>query len=113
MPYGLLESDINLILESVRSFPEVSELVLFGSRAKGNFKAGSDVDLAIKGASVSYETAVRLADMLNEEKPLPYFFDVLHYEAIADPLLIKHIDRLGIVLYAREPGKQLTVARGN
>jgi hypothetical protein len=61
------------------------------------------VDLAIKGASVSYETAVRLADMLNEEKPLPYFFDVLHYEAVTDPRLIQHIDRMGIVLYAREP----------
>jgi len=102
MPYGLLERDINLILQSVRSFPEVSELVLFGSRAKGNYKAGSDVDLAIKGASVSYDTVLRLADMLNEEKPLPYYFDVLHYEAIAEPRLIEHIDRLGIVLYARE-----------
>ena len=112
MPYGLLERDINLILESVRSFPEVSEVILFGSRAKGNYKAGSDVDLAIKGASVSYETAVRLADMLNEEKPLPYFFDVLHYEAVADPRLIQHIDRMGIVLYAREPGKTVDGGKG-
>jgi uncharacterized protein len=105
MPYGLLDNDLTLILESIRSFPEVTELVLFGSRAKGNYKTGSDVDLAIKGASVSYETAVRLADMLNEEKPLPYYFDVLHYEAIADRHLVEHIDRVGIVLYAREPGK--------
>jgi len=42
---------------------------------------------------------------LNEEKPLPYFFDVLHYEAIAEPRLIEQIDRLGIVLYARGAGK--------
>ena len=64
------------------------------------------MDLAIKGASISYDTAVRLADMLNEEKPLPYYFDVLHYETIADESLIKHIDRMGIVLYARGREKQ-------
>ena len=93
------------ILEAVRGFPEVSELVLFGSRAKGNYKAGSDVDLAIKGAAVSYDTAVRLADVLNEEKPLPYFFDVVHYEAITEPRLLEHIDRVGVVLYSKKAGQ--------
>lgn len=90
------------ILDAVRGFPEITELVLFGSRAKGNFKAGSDVDLAIKGAAVSYDTAVRLADVLNEEKPLPYFFDVVHYEAIAEPRLVEHIDRVGVVIYSKK-----------
>jgi len=102
MPYGLLDRDMLHILEAVRAFPEISQLVLFGSRAKGNHKTGSDVDLAIKGASVTYDTAVRLADLLNEEKPLPYFFDVIHYEAITEPRLIEHIDRVGVVLYSRE-----------
>lgn len=102
----MLDKDIALILDAARSFPEVSELILFGSRAKGNYKAGSDIDLAIKGPSVSYDTAVRLADVLNEEIPLPYYFDVLHYEAIADRRLVEHIDRVGIVLYAR--GREVT-----
>jgi predicted nucleotidyltransferase len=101
VPYGLLDSDIAMIVESAAAFPEVAELILFGSRAKGNFKPGSDVDLAIKGPAVCYETAIRLADLLNEEKPLPYFFDVLHYEAIVDQSLLEHIDRVGVVLYAR------------
>ena len=102
MPYGLQDRDIRHILEAVESFPEISQLVLFGSRAKGNYKSGSDVDLAIKGASATYDTAVRLADVLNEEKPLPYFFDVLHYESITEPRLIEHIDRVGVVLYSKE-----------
>jgi predicted nucleotidyltransferase len=103
MPYGLQGRDMLHILESARSFPEISQLVLFGSRAKGNYKTASDVDLAIKGPSVSYDTAVKLADVLNEEKPLPYFFDVIHYESITEPRLIEHIDRVGVVLYSREP----------
>lgn len=101
MRYGLLDRDIMHIIEAVQGFPEIYQLVLFGSRAKGNYKRGSDVDLAIKGTSVTYDTAVRLADVLNEEKPLPYFFDVVHYEAITEPRLIEHIDRVGVLLYSR------------
>ena len=102
MPYGLLEKDMLHILEAVRCFPEIAQVVLFGSRAKGNYKPGSDVDLAIKGATVTYDTAVKLAEMLNEEKPLPYFFDVIHYETVTDPQFVQHIDRVGIVLYSKQ-----------
>jgi uncharacterized protein len=102
MPYGLQDNDIQLILASAGSFPEISQLILFGSRAKGTYKKGSDVDLAIKGAAVTYDTAVKLADVLNEEKPLPYFFDVIHYESITESHLIEHIDRVGVVLYSKD-----------
>jgi len=102
MPHGLQDIDIKLILESAKSFPEISQLILFGSRAKGTYKKGSDVDLVIKGASVTYDTAVKLADVLNEEKPLPYYFDVIHYESITEPRLIEHIDRVGVVLYSKD-----------
>jgi predicted nucleotidyltransferase len=100
MPYGLLDRDMALIVEAAQAFPEIHQVVLFGSRAKGTYKPGSDVDLAIKGDAVTYETALRLAEVLNEETPLPYFFDVLHYEAIAEPRLIEHIDRVGVVIYS-------------
>ena len=110
MPYGLLDRDMRHILDAVRSVPEISQLVLFGSRAKGNYQAGSDVDLAIKGASVTYDTALRLADILNEEKPLPYFFDVIHYEGIREPRLVEHIDRVGVLLYTKETAPAETPA---
>jgi len=101
MPYGLIDRDLKHIIASVQAFPEISSVVLFGSRAKGTQKPGSDVDLAIKGESITYETTVRLADVLNEEKPLPYFFDVLHYESINDTQLVEHIDRVGVLLYVK------------
>jgi uncharacterized protein len=101
MPYGLLDRDMMHILDSVRAFPEIAQLILFGSRAKRNFNKASDVDLAVKGPCVTYDTIVRLADVLNEEKPLPYFFDVIHYESITEQRLIEHIDRVGIVIYSK------------
>lgn len=74
MPYGLRDSDLNQIADAIRQFDEIKEVVLFGSRARGNYKTRSDVDLAIKGDRVTHSTMAQLADCLNEEKPLPYFF---------------------------------------
>ena len=99
MKYGLIERDFIYINEAIREFPEIEEIILFGSRVKGNYKKGSDVDLAIKGDRITYEITARFADCLNEEKPLPYFFDVVHYEVIANPTLKAHIDRVGINIY--------------
>ena len=101
MSHGLLNRDLKQIIASIKDFPEIDAVVLFGSRAKGTHKIASDVDLAIKGRSITYETVVRLADRLNEEKPLPYYFDVLHYESISEPSLLEHIDRVGVVIYAK------------
>jgi predicted nucleotidyltransferase len=96
---GLLDRDIPFILEAVKELPEIEQLILFGSRAKGNYKTGSDVDLAIKGRAVNYDTAVKLAGLLNEEKPLPYFFDVVNYATITETRLLDHIDRVGVVVF--------------
>ena len=98
MKYGLIDRDFIHINAAIREFPEIEEVILFGSRAKGNYKTGSDVDLAIKGDRLTYEITARFADCLNEEKPLPYFFDVVYYEAIAEPMLKAHIDRVGVNL---------------
>ena len=92
--YGLLETDLREIIAAAETLPEIDQIILFGSRAKGSYKSGSDVDLAIKGKGVTYETVLRLADLLNEQKPLPYFFDIVDYHSIYEPKLIEHIDRL-------------------
>jgi predicted nucleotidyltransferase len=98
---GLLESDLTLIVNAAQQFPEIEQVVLFGSRAKGTHKPGSDVDLAIKGKELAYESAVRLASLLNEETPLPYFFDVVNYNGITEPQLLEHIDRVGVLIFKR------------
>jgi uncharacterized protein len=104
--YGLTESDMAQITEATHHFDEIAQVILFGSRAKGNYKPGSDVDLAVKGDRVTHRTIAQLADVLNEEIPLPYFFDVIHYDSLesqapADHPLAAYIDRVGIVIYDR------------
>ena len=99
---GLRERDTNDIVDAVKKFPEITKAVIFGSRATGNYKDGSDVDIAIKGDKITRETVTRLGAFLNEELPLPYFFDIVHYEKINNKELIKHIDEEGKAVYVKK-----------
>ena len=47
--YGLLDRNLKFILEAISKYPEIEEVIIFGSRAMGNYKKGSDIDLALKG----------------------------------------------------------------
>lgn len=100
MDFGLKKRDIEYIKKALKKLPEIEEAVVFGSRTKGNYKSGSDVDLAIKGREIGNSTVASLSFQLNEELPLPYYFDVIHYEKIAEPKLVEHIDRVGKVVYS-------------
>lgn len=101
MAFGLTDKDIDLILSAIAEHPEIDEVVIFGSRAMDNYKNGSDVDLAIKGAKVSLRTVSQLSAQLNEELPLPYGFDVVDYASINTPALKEHIDSFGKVLFLK------------
>jgi predicted nucleotidyltransferase len=99
MKHGLLPRDLSYITQALRQFPEVKVVLIFGSRAKGNYKRGSDVDLAVKGVGITPTTVSRLSFLLNEEYPLPYFFDVVHYETLSNSDLVEHIDRVGEIIF--------------
>jgi len=102
---GLLDRDLNSIIEAVDKYSEIEEVILFGSRAMGNYKKGSDVDLAIVGENIDRKILRRISDDLNEEYPLPYFFDVLNYNDISNEALKKHIDSVGKSIYKRNSKK--------
>ena len=99
--FGLLTSDLNFLIQLFQKFPSIQEVHIFGSRAKGNFKNGSDVDLSIKGELVTFEEMNQLDDELNELSNLPYKFDLVQYEKIESLELKKHIDRIGKVIFKR------------
>lgn len=95
--YGLREADGRCIQDILARFAGVREAVLFGSRAKGNYKPGSDIDLALKG-EVSKDALAQIL-MLFEESLLPYFVDVLLYDRLKNEALKEHIDRVGASIY--------------
>lgn len=96
--HGLIARDLYHIRAAAAELPEIDEVILFGSRAKGTHQQGSDVDLAIKGKGITHTTVLRLLDSLNEVRPIPYFIDVVDYNGLGDEPLRDHVDRVGIVL---------------
>ncbi len=81
--------------------PAIEKVILFGSRAKGNYKDGSDIDLAILGKNCTPSLAMEINVKLNEGLPIPYFVDVIDYLSLQHPDLKEHIDRVGIEFYKK------------
>jgi len=100
--FGIQPNDLKIIISSITQYPEVSEAFIFGSRAKGVFRSGSDVDIALKGEKLSADIVSRISYLLNEETTMPYKFDVLNYHSISNAELVNHIDRVGIRFYLKE-----------
>lgn len=99
MNHGLTGQDLAHIRAAAAELKEINRVILFGSRAKGIHQRGSDVDLSISGEGITHSTVLRLSESLNEERPLPYFFDIVSYDGLGDEPLRQHIDRVGILLF--------------
>ena len=102
MNFGLRDEDLSNNITTIRRFSEIEKAAIFGSRVKGNYNPGSDVDIAIWGNDISFSTLSRLHAILEEESPMPYFFDIVDYSHLNHEELKSHIDRAGIVFFARE-----------
>ena len=101
MTFGLPESTFNKIIRTFRSFPEVKRVVIYGSRAKGNFRPGSDIDLTIQESTIDFNLLNRIHQEL-EALHTPYSFDLSVFEEIKSPELVDHIQRVGKLFYSHE-----------
>jgi predicted nucleotidyltransferase len=93
----LTPREFSLLEDVFRAHPEISEVRLFGSRAKGTHKPHSDVDLALWGRINSLQTEAIAGEL--DELPLPYHFDVVAFDLIKLQSLREHIERVGIRLF--------------
>lgn len=110
--HGISKRTFDLLLKNFRDFPEVEQVVLFGSRAKGNYRAGSDIDLAVKGKKVTPALIFKLNNIFNERLPIPYEIDVVGYQYLDHESLRDHIDRIGIIIYNSQK-EHSSIVRGN
>jgi len=99
--FGLKETTIEKICGVLAQFPQVEQAIIYGSRAKGNYKNGSDIDLTLRGnqtltLDVLYKIDGQLDDLL-----LPYTFDLSIFAQLSDPDFIDHIQRIGLIFYER------------
>lgn len=96
--YGLKDDTIEKIRGVFAKYSQVRKVVLYGSRAKGNYKAGSDVDLTLYGQALDLSVANKISNDI-DDLLLPYSFDISIFEQIANCDLVEHINRVGIVFY--------------
>lgn len=85
------------IIQVLKNETKIQDVFLFGSRAKGCAKKGSDIDLVVMGDDLSFRDICRLGMKL-DELDLPYHIDIVHYNSITSKELKDHIDRVGISL---------------
>ncbi len=100
MKFGLKDDTIKKIQTVFGAQPEIENVVLYGSRAKGNFRPGSDIDLAIEGQNIDLNVLNYIGLQL-DDLDLPYTFDLAVYQHIQNPELLDHIKRVGIVFFSR------------
>ncbi len=98
--FGLTPDIIRHIKEAFLIFSQIEKVILYGSRAKGNYKDGSDIDLTLLGHNLNLKTVYALETVL-DELYLPYTFDIFIFTQIDNEDLIEHILSVGTVFYVK------------
>ncbi|MBV5341445.1 MAG: nucleotidyltransferase domain-containing protein [Deltaproteobacteria bacterium] len=104
LTFGLPLHAVEKIQGVLASHPEVERAVLYGSRAKGNYKTGSDIDLTMYGDDLNHTLLLKILDEL-DDLLLPWMIDLSIFSQIGSDSLREHIERVGVVFYEREAGK--------
>ena len=99
LQFGLKAEVIDRIARVFAAVPGVRRVILYGSRAKGNFHTGSDIDLVIEG-DVSPSQLLKIESDL-DDLLLPYTIDLAQRDSISNPDLLEHISRVGVVFYEK------------
>lgn len=102
MSFGLSAFDLKYIINTIKKFNEIDKATIFGSRAKGNFKHGSDIDIAIYGEKVTFDILSEVHSLLEDESHMPYLFDIVDFTHSKHKELKEHIERAGKVIYEKK-----------
>lgn len=99
--FGLPDKTTAIVRQILADFPAVERAILYGSRAIGNDKPGSDIDLTLFGDQLNLRILGQIAARL-EESPIPYQVDLSIWSQLNHAGLREHIERVGVVFYQRD-----------
>lgn len=99
LQFGLKESIISQINSVFSNYPDIEKAVIYGSRAKGNYRNGSDIDITLLGENLTLAQLNRIETQL-DDLMLVYSTDISLFKYIDAPDLIEHINRVGKVFYS-------------
>ena len=101
MPFGLNNTTLEKINSIFYRFPEVEKVLIYGSRAKGTYKPGSDIDITLFGIYLNSELRSRISLEL-DDLLLPYEIDLSIFAELHNCDLIAQINRIGKIFYSKE-----------
>ena len=96
--YGLPQHAIEKINSIFRNYPAIKKVVIYGSRAKGNYRPGSDIDLCIEAEQLNITELLKIENLL-DDLMLPWKIDLSHKDKIDNTQLLEHINRVGLEFY--------------
>jgi predicted nucleotidyltransferase len=99
--FGLSEDEINKINSVFIKFPLVEKALVYGSRAKGNYRNYSDIDITLIGSNLNL-TLQQTIEVELDDLLLPYKIDLSIAEKIENSDLINHISSIGKELFVRK-----------
>ncbi len=101
---GLTKEEIAGIRAVFSKYQQVEEVLIYGSRAMGNFKPASDIDLTLIGRDIDLSLQTKIEFDL-DDLMLPYKFDISIYDRITTPEFLDHINKVGKEIYKRKQQK--------
>ena len=99
--FGLPQRTIDEIHAIFARHGKVEKVMVYGSRAMGNYSTGSDIDLTMLGDGLKYEDMIRIAGELDDSS-IPYLVDLSIFNQLNHAKLKDHIQRVGKVFYQRK-----------
>jgi predicted nucleotidyltransferase len=106
---GLTKEEVSSIKAVFEKYQQIEEVHLYGSRAMGNYKPASDIDLTLKGKGIDLSLQTKIEFDL-DDLMFPYRFDISIYDKISNPEFLDHINRVGKEIYKKENNENTTLA---
>ena len=100
MKYGLSNRTLQKIQSVLSHYPQVERAILYGSRATGTYRNGSDIDLTLYGDALTHSILSRIDTEL-DDLLLPYTIDLSIFHQIDNPVMVEQIQRIGVNFYEK------------
>lgn len=101
MNFGLSEKTTQKLYSAFEKFPEIDKVIIYGSRAKGNYREGSDIDITLIGNDLTHTILLKLLYEIDELNT-PYLYDVSIFSKLSNEDFIEHINRVGKIFYQKK-----------
>jgi len=100
MKYGLSDRTIEKIHDVFKQYPQIERAILYGSRAIGTYRKGSDIDLTLCGEGLTHSVLSKIDTDL-DDLLLPYTIDLSVFSQIRNPDMVAQIEHVGVNIYEK------------